>query len=124
MESMYAYVSKIFSIFLKIVPQGIIDKVGADKVQHFFAGAIVGLIAMLSSVFFGTSMLAVLVAPAAVGILKELLDWVLNKIAISKGQTPTHGVDFLDALATALGGVAVFAILKALSAAGVAHLLK
>jgi hypothetical protein len=39
---------------------------------------------------------------AAVG--KEALDWLSNQRAIRAGLTPTHGVEWFDALATCAGG--------------------
>lgn len=110
MNSIYALMSKFFSLFLKFVPQSIIDKVGADKVQHFFAGFLVGFVALVSHLLFGSGLLLVLYVPAIIGVVKELLDYILNKIDVANGKQATHGVDFFDALATALGGVAIFAL--------------
>ena len=45
-----------------------------------------------------------LVVAAAVG--KEVLDWLSNQRAIRAGLTPTHGVEWFDALATCAGGAA------------------
>jgi hypothetical protein len=71
-----------------------------DKANHAVYGALIFLLALAITrrmdVAYG------LVVLAAVG--KEVLDWLSNQRAIRAGLTPTHGVEWLDALATCAGG--------------------
>jgi len=71
-----------------------------DKANHFFYGSLIFLTALAISrrpdVAYG------LVVLAAVG--KEALDKLSNMRAVRAGLTPTHGVEFFDALATCAGG--------------------
>ena len=71
-----------------------------DKANHAIYGAIIFLLALAilrrPDVAYG------LVVAAAVG--KEVLDWLSNQRAIKAGLTPTHGVEWFDALATCAGG--------------------
>ena len=71
-----------------------------DKANHFFYGALIFLAAL--AIFRRPDVAYGLVVLAAVG--KEVLDWLSNQRAIRAGLTPTHGVEFLDALATCAGG--------------------
>ena len=50
----------------------------------------------------GMKKMMLVVVAAAVG--KEVLDWLSNMRAVKAGLMPTHGVEFLDALATCAGG--------------------
>ena len=72
----------------------------ADKANHFFYGTLIFLAALAilrrPDVAYG------LVVFAAVG--KEALDKLSNMRAVKAGLMPTHGVEFLDALATCAGG--------------------
>ena len=71
-----------------------------DKANHFFYGALIFLAVLAISrrpdAAYG------LVVLAAVG--KEALDKLSNMRAVKAGLMPTHGVEFLDALATCAGG--------------------
>ena len=71
-----------------------------DKANHFFYGSLIFLIGFAITrrmdVAYG------LVVLAAVG--KEVLDKLSNMRAVRAGLTPTHGVEFFDALATCAGG--------------------
>lgn len=71
-----------------------------DKANHFFYGALIFLAALAilrrPDVAYG------LVVIAAVG--KEALDKISNIRSVKAGVVPTHGVEFLDALATCAGG--------------------
>ena len=71
-----------------------------DKANHFFYGALIFLAALAA--FRHADAAYGLVVFAAVG--KEAIDWLSNQRAIREGSTPTHGVEFLDALATCAGG--------------------
>jgi hypothetical protein len=68
----------------------------ADKANHAVYGALIFLIGFAITrrmdVSYG------LVVLAAVG--KEALDWLSNQ----RSERPTHGVEWLDALATCAGG--------------------
>jgi hypothetical protein len=68
----------------------------ADKANHAIYGALIFLLALAITrrmdVSYG------LVVLAAVG--KEVLDWLSNQ----RSERPTHGVEWLDALATCAGG--------------------
>jgi hypothetical protein len=67
-----------------------------DKANHAVYGALIFLIGFAITrrmdVSYG------LVVLAAVG--KEVLDWLSNQ----RSEKPTHGVEWLDALATCAGG--------------------
>ena len=71
-----------------------------DKANHFFYGALIFLTAL--AILRRPDVAYALVVAAAVG--KEVLDWLSNMRAIKAGLMPTHGVEFLDALATCAGG--------------------
>jgi hypothetical protein len=72
----------------------------ADKANHAIYGAIIFLLAL--AVLRRPDAAYGLVVAAAVG--KEVLDWLSNQRAIKAGLTPTHGVEWFDALATCAGG--------------------
>lgn len=72
-----------------------------DKVLHFATGAAGGFVFGMGFGFrFGV------VSVACVGVLKELLDAWQNFWARRAGIPAPHSVELLDAVATALGGVA------------------
>ena len=72
----------------------------ADKANHAIYGAIIFLLAL--AILRRPDAAYGLVVAAAVG--KEVLDWLSNQRAIRAGLTPTHGVEWIDALATCAGG--------------------
>ena len=72
----------------------------ADKANHAIYGALIFLAAL--AIFRRPDAAYGLVVLAAVG--KEALDKLSNMRAVKAGLTPTHGVEFLDALATCAGG--------------------
>jgi hypothetical protein len=72
----------------------------ADKANHAVYGALICLLAL--AVLRRPDAAYALVVLAAVG--KEVLDWLSNRQAINAGLAPTHGVEWLDALATCAGG--------------------
>lgn len=89
-----------------------------DKVGHFIAGAIIGALALIVSRWIappGLPFLAVLFATLA-GVAKEAFDWYRNEQAKTADPMapPPHDVSLWDAVATALGGLAV-AILATLA---------
>ena len=67
-----------------------------DKANHFFYGALIFLAALAA--FRHADAAYGLVVLAAVG--KEAIDWLSNQ----RSERPTHGVEWLDALATCAGG--------------------
>jgi hypothetical protein len=73
-----------------------------DKMLHFLIGMVIAVL-----VWYVTKNPAFGVLAAAVtGTLKEGYDAWDNKKRIDAGVPPRHGVEFLDFLATFLGGVA------------------
>jgi len=73
-----------------------------DKANHAIYGALIFLLAL--AILRRPDAAYGLVVAAAVG--KEVLDWLSNQRAVKAGLMPTHGVEFLDALATCAGGAA------------------
>ena len=71
-----------------------------DKANHAIYGALIFLLAL--AILRRPDAAYGLVVLAAVG--KEALDWLSNQRAIKAGLTPTHGVEWFDALATCAGG--------------------
>lgn len=88
-------------MFLRDIPE--------DKAKHYIAGTIAATVGALS--FHSMMWQAAILAALAAGILKECADAIINKKATGqwlgdpKGQP--HGVEWQDALATALGSVPV-----------------
>lgn len=81
-----------------------------DKANHVVAGCIAYVLTMLILAFFNPFLpisfnMVALIATAAVGFLKEVVDYVLEKQQISKGLPPTHDADPYDFLATFIGGL-------------------
>lgn len=72
-----------------------------DKIQHFLAGFIISAIIGLFNSIFG------LILAILAGISKEIYDYISNKYYSGK-----HTVDLYDCLATVLGGLIGFIILK------------
>ena len=77
-----------------------IPSLPADKANHFFYGALIFLAAL--AIFRRSDVAYSLVVLAAVG--KEAIDKLSNQRAVRAGLTPTHGVEWFDALATCAGG--------------------
>ena len=71
-----------------------------DKANHAVYGALIFLAAL--AILRRPDAAYGLVVLAAVG--KEALDKLSNMRAVKAGLLPTHGVEFLDALATCAGG--------------------
>ena len=83
-----------------------LDKIPLDKSHHFIAGALVGDVAAVAVILAGHPEYAwgaALALAMLAGAFKEALDWRDNHLA----DAQVHGVEFMDALATTLGGVAV-----------------
>ena len=87
-------------------------KIPHDKLLHMAAGLCPALAAAICATFFNRDPFwYVALLPLAVGILKELNDLRLNMAAQRRGEPPPHGVEVLDALATALPGFLLAAII-------------
>lgn len=91
-----------------------LDKLPPDKAKHALGGALLGTVAACATVvsgYAGFAWQAAVTVALLAGVLKEVLDAKANRKATGKwlGEprgTP-HGVEGLDALATALGGCIV-----------------
>jgi hypothetical protein len=93
-------------LFFKIIalfPQVVRDNIPVDKLMHFVAGAMVAFPFWL----FGYAFLGLLAA-AVVGVGKEVADHLANVRNKTLGLKPAHSVEWLDAFATTVGGLAVF----------------
>ena len=85
-----------------------------DKYWHFLAGLAIAwlalvawsLAAQMGLVEMGGAWLGCLIASSVAGAVKEKADYDDNKI-----QPGMHGVEWEDALATALGGVPIAVLL-------------
>ena len=78
----------------------ILQLLGADKIQHFLYGAVIGLLAAIPFANNGNPVAHTTAFAFVVGVAKEAVDLMSNRI---KGR-PAHGVEFLDIVATTLGG--------------------
>jgi len=78
-----------------------------DKANHFVYGSIVAVVAKTATTLIAPEMAQYsgLVAASAVGVAKELADWVFNLIAKKQGRPIVHSVDIGDAVFTAAGGL-------------------
>ncbi len=77
-----------------------------DKANHYFYGSWVALLGSMIMLWQTQSLLwgaAGSLLAVVVGGLKELSDWVVNKIK----KAPVHGVEWQDALATGAAAVPV-----------------
>ena len=79
-----------------------------DKQLHFLVGA---LLASGTAALTAGNVLAVGLAPFVVGILKECWDAAINWWELHHGAPAPHSVEFLDAVATALPGWILAAII-------------
>lgn len=90
----------------------------ADKANHMIYGSGIALVAQTAAtpilLHFGID--PNVVRPKDIGLAasamfaggKEAADWVLNRLAVRRGEKPRHGVEPLDALATVAGGLAIW----------------
>lgn len=108
MNSFYTFLSNMFAPILKYVPASILNRVGADKVEHFAAGTVISLVSIPLVLHFGFPAISMLGSAVVAGGAKELLDYVSN--LINKSADVKHDVSIYDALATSLGGVIPFII--------------
>jgi hypothetical protein len=83
-----------------------LDRVPYDKAKHYLGGTLISLVASLLCIYLlkkpALAWQLGLGAATLAGVLKEGTDWALNKY-----RGTAHGVEFYDALATALGGLSV-----------------
>jgi hypothetical protein len=84
-----------------------------DKALHFIYGAIVALVVLHALSVFGVTRDASkalgLAAAIVIGVAKEYIyDRRMNKIAADGGQPEAHTVSRGDAVATAIGGLAIW----------------
>lgn len=98
--------NKLIALMVALVPDFLKDRIAHDKVLHFCAGILFGILGgALAVVFSGSAWWAVAAAMLA-GLLKEGLDAFAN-YRTPVGVVKPHTVDPLDVLWTALGGVVV-----------------
>lgn len=92
-----------------------------DKAQHLIYGLAASAVTYAALMAAQQPPLlaarAGLLASIAVGVLKEAADAWGNRRATGHWRTGPHGVEGLDALATAAGGVPVWLALEAAAAA-------
>lgn len=81
-----------------------------DKANHVIYGLAIALtvFALLRLALVPHAEYAALLAAAAVGLAKEVADAWVNYQATGNWRKGPHGVEGLDAAATAAGGLAVF----------------
>lgn len=96
-----------------------------DKLGHYLVGTVLGIAAGTACTLLWTPVWAGeagIATAAVIGGLKERFDRKANQKSHEQGSDDVHGVEWWDAGATALGGVAVslpYLILKVLAKVGV-----
>jgi hypothetical protein len=94
-------------------PLRLVRNADRDKLQHHIVGAWVCGIGAVLALLLGLGPLAAgiaaLTAALAVGLVKELADWLENRAAVQLGRVPTAGVERQDFTATWSGAVPVAA---------------
>lgn len=88
-KQLHLTVGTIAAVFGILVWYGFVYAFGAPESAAPYSGVLAGLVA---------------------GITKEVSDWMSNRRAIAAGAVPTHGVEFLDAIATAIPGLLICSI--------------
>ena len=79
----------------------------ADKANHVIYGACLFAAAGAIAGHFGlphSRLIGVGVA-LAVGVAKEITDYLANRAAIARGEPPPHGVELADVIATVGGAL-------------------
>lgn len=78
-----------------------------DKANHFIYGNAIAIVAVVATTFLAPEFrqFAGIAASTVAGVLKELADAAMNK-----WRGASHGVELMDALATAAGGIATVQI--------------
>lgn len=87
-----------------------LPSIPGDKANHFLYGALIALAAYAAGLLALPTLAAQAALAAAVvaGVVKEGADRWANLQASRQGLPPPHGVELLDAVATAAGGGLVF----------------
>jgi len=79
-----------------------------DYANHYIYGSAAAVLGAHLAPLVGLPRAAgALIGSTVAGIVKEAIDWLLNRIAVLRGKAKPHTVDPLDMLATAAGGVPV-----------------
>lgn len=79
-----------------------------DYANHYIYGGAAAVVGAHLAPLVGLPRAAgALIGSTVAGIVKEAIDWVLNRIAVRQGKAKRHTVDPLDILATAAGGIPV-----------------
>lgn len=92
-------------------------RIPADKVGHLIAGAFVALFcaalaAALTDLGAKPLPAAIAVAGVVFALTKEACDWIDNRAARKRGDTPLHGVEFWDCVTSAAASVVLAAALQ------------
>ncbi len=85
-----------------------------DKANHYLWGTVAATVSRAVAAFifpqYGIPPAAAAMAGStAVGLMKEVIDLVINKMAVKRGERAPHTVDPADILWTAAGGIPVAA---------------
>lgn len=83
----------------------------ADKANHALYGALVFLAAGAAAAQAGLPHAGAIAmaASATAAVAKEATDYIANRRALASQAKPLHGVEWLDAAATAAGGAVCWA---------------
>ena len=82
-----------------------------DKANHVVYGAAIAVVAGYIAYVLHLPAASVGLGAAVVfGALKEAVDYYQNTQLVKAGQSPTHGVEFNDFLATSAGGLLATAL--------------
>lgn len=101
-----SFLNAIFAKIAGFLPAALSNLIGPDKVLHIAGGIFFGFVGAILGVVLGLNPLICGIGLAVVaGVAKEGLDYVKNQRAVAAGQSKPHGVEFLDAFYTGLGGV-------------------
>ena len=92
---MEALIAKVNAFLAKLYPSILAGKVPVDKFMHFIGGLV---IAALLTPFIGAYSIVVV---AIIALLKEIYDYL---------HPESHTADFMDWVATLLGGVVGFVV--------------
>lgn len=81
-----------------------------DKANHWVYGSLIYLTFFTLFSFLSLPLIEFLSLGVVItfAVAKELADWMINERLVEDNKQPTHGVEFLDALATIAGGSVPF----------------
>ena len=105
---MLSFIDRIVTFLIPLLPNHLMVLVNFDKFQHIIVGLILGLIVGITAIFYGYPAWVAILFTGAVGALKELYDYIANRIAMKE----VHHVEILDFAATTFGGVVGFICIK------------